>query len=721
MKGNLIMILSIGMIVKNEEKYLEQCLTALKPILENVDSELIIADTGSTDNTVEIAKRFTDNVFHFEWIDDFAAARNSTLDKAKGEWYMFIDADEIIRDYTPIVEFFNSGEYKEYESATYIQRSYNDVTRMDLYSDYRPLRLTALKDGVRFVKPIHEVFNKTFTPCKNLNVIADHFGYVYMHEGKEIDGFAQKKSARNLELLFRELEKGNAKGVVGELIYGQIADCYYGTKDYENAIKYIELGLENCDPRSYSRIYYINKKLNFLMILKRYDKVIELCKFYFGKDNLAHEEKLVTNSNVYFMWAYASYNLKDYDETINRAVLGFDIYRSYINGKLYTPELVCCSIETTIPMLKTVCNMFMTSCIALKKADIAAREMDSIPLKEFADDSEFMKTHLAMRVEVMENTNYNKLPDLYYRLDKPNRELLVTALIRNIFKTEKHEHFIKKLGLIASDNERLGDIVKIYTAYFDKRLIPAQTSEFIEKYGTVDNETVWILMMKKNFDIAPFICAEDFNAESIIAVFNDFSSGSSALDLFTASIGNLSSENVDKLLTAFYEAVRLSSMREIDTSMMIVCFGRLGERWAELNSDKEKNDLVSFSLTIGGIAELHRKKNFDESIKRLEGLIGDVTDPDLATDNIKIMQYYLTLVQADKQKAAEMKEYNTDPKMSEIAKQIKQTIRAMIDAWDLNGAEELLNKMARMAPFDPDIEDLRDEITDRKINYMKYM
>ena len=51
------MLLSIGMIVKNEEKYLEQCLTGLKQILDNVDSELIIADTGSTDRTVEIAKK----------------------------------------------------------------------------------------------------------------------------------------------------------------------------------------------------------------------------------------------------------------------------------------------------------------------------------------------------------------------------------------------------------------------------------------------------------------------------------------------------------------------------------------------------------------------------------------------------------------------------------------------------------------------------------------
>ena len=54
------MKLTIGMIVKNEEKWLDKCLSAIKPILDNVDSELIITDTGSTDRTVEIAKKYSD-------------------------------------------------------------------------------------------------------------------------------------------------------------------------------------------------------------------------------------------------------------------------------------------------------------------------------------------------------------------------------------------------------------------------------------------------------------------------------------------------------------------------------------------------------------------------------------------------------------------------------------------------------------------------------------
>ena len=110
-KQNDMIMLTIGMIVKNEEKVLRRCLTSLQPLMNEIRCELIIADTGSTDSTVEIAKEFTSNVFHFEWIDDFAAARNSTLEKAKGKWFMFLDADEYLDDdISEILHFFKSPE-----------------------------------------------------------------------------------------------------------------------------------------------------------------------------------------------------------------------------------------------------------------------------------------------------------------------------------------------------------------------------------------------------------------------------------------------------------------------------------------------------------------------------------------------------------------------------------------------------------------------------------
>lgn len=85
-------LLSLCMIVKNEEQVLAR---ALKSVNGYVD-EIIIADTGSTDTTKEIAAEFTDKIFDYEWNDDFAAARNFAFSKAQCEYIMWMDADDIV-------------------------------------------------------------------------------------------------------------------------------------------------------------------------------------------------------------------------------------------------------------------------------------------------------------------------------------------------------------------------------------------------------------------------------------------------------------------------------------------------------------------------------------------------------------------------------------------------------------------------------------------------
>jgi len=84
--------ISLCMIVKDEEAVLERLLNSA---VEFAD-EIIIADTGSTDRTVEIAKRFTDSVFHFTWCNDFSAARNFSFSKATMDYQMWLDADDIL-------------------------------------------------------------------------------------------------------------------------------------------------------------------------------------------------------------------------------------------------------------------------------------------------------------------------------------------------------------------------------------------------------------------------------------------------------------------------------------------------------------------------------------------------------------------------------------------------------------------------------------------------
>lgn len=86
--------ISLCMIVRQEEGTLEKLLESVKDIVD----EIIIVDTGSTDRTKEIAFQFTDRVFDFEWIEDFAAARNFSFSKATKQYILWLDADDILTD-----------------------------------------------------------------------------------------------------------------------------------------------------------------------------------------------------------------------------------------------------------------------------------------------------------------------------------------------------------------------------------------------------------------------------------------------------------------------------------------------------------------------------------------------------------------------------------------------------------------------------------------------
>ncbi len=81
-------------IVKNEEQNLPRALNWGK----NLVDELIVVDTGSSDGTVALAEKLGAKVLHFEWIDDFSAARNFAISKCTGDWIFFLDADEYFED-----------------------------------------------------------------------------------------------------------------------------------------------------------------------------------------------------------------------------------------------------------------------------------------------------------------------------------------------------------------------------------------------------------------------------------------------------------------------------------------------------------------------------------------------------------------------------------------------------------------------------------------------
>lgn len=88
------MKLSVCLIVRDEEATIARCLDCVKKFAD----EIVVTDTGSRDKTVEIVRRYTQNIHYFEWRDDFSAARNFCLDRATGDYVMWLDADDVVPD-----------------------------------------------------------------------------------------------------------------------------------------------------------------------------------------------------------------------------------------------------------------------------------------------------------------------------------------------------------------------------------------------------------------------------------------------------------------------------------------------------------------------------------------------------------------------------------------------------------------------------------------------
>lgn len=149
--------ISLCMIVKNEEDVLSRCLNSIKDVVD----EIIIVDTGSSDNTKKIAKNFTDKIYHFNWCDDFAKARNYSFSKATKDYILWLDADDVILPKD--VKLLKSLKNDIDKNTDIVMMKYNMGTNDDntpSLSYYRERLIKNFKN-YKWVGRIHEVITPT--------------------------------------------------------------------------------------------------------------------------------------------------------------------------------------------------------------------------------------------------------------------------------------------------------------------------------------------------------------------------------------------------------------------------------------------------------------------------------------------------------------------------------------------------------------------------------
>ena len=198
--------LSVAIIFKNEIRCIERCLKSLMPLKKAISCEIIMADTGSTDGSREVAGRYADLVFDFPWINDFAAARNAVLDRCSGKWTLVMDCDEWLdEDIGELTAFLRGSGAQACSSAQIVVRNYT-APSFAQYGDILIRRMMRMAARPRYVGAIHET--PSF-PSKEIMIslqhtLLHHDGYVMLNDGSEA---GKAKRARNIALLEEELKK----------------------------------------------------------------------------------------------------------------------------------------------------------------------------------------------------------------------------------------------------------------------------------------------------------------------------------------------------------------------------------------------------------------------------------------------------------------------------------------------------------------------------------
>lgn len=692
------MILSIGMIVKNEGKNLERCLTSLKPILESVDSELIIADTGSTDNTVEIAKKFTDNVFYFEWINNFAAARNSTLDRAKGEWYMFIDGDEFFQSCDEIIRFFNSGEYKKYTLATYIQRNYTHLDNYSEYSDHNALRLCKIVPELRFKGIIHETFalENVVSIIKFLPTVADHFGYAYTSDPE----LEEKKIQRNLKLLLELAEQGPLTD--HPLVYKQIADCY-SLNDSEKALEYVNKGLDELRGNTevgFSIIDYYAKKAQLLFRLKRYNEVIEVCDEFLSPFNPIRKHRLNADIEMRLIRANALKHLNRYNESIQDYAEFFKLFRDEKRGKMDTPDkLLANRIFSAESNLMGVLNDFSLICVITGKYGTLDEYIRMLPIKEYSDKHEYIDFRINLQLEIMNHLGYKDLQKFYNQLDDYGKQSFNKYSRHGLFFTNRQDERINAILKLKTEDTSLIDVFRMYQTYFsDNSEDNSAIFAFAEKYGYEKYPELLYIMLYINADIAAFVNNSFFTekyAKDLIANYPDF------IDIFSVyDISEMSSEGLEGSAVLAKAAIFFALDKKKPFENLLKKYGSIGDRWrSEFPGEENIPADIQAAIAINNILSARSRKDYKLCISEMRRLI------QISPEFAPIVKNYQQLIRNELKPVR-----NERSELAEMAASVKHNIRSMISSGNIASAVKALLELEKLLPGDPEIEMLKEEI-----------
>lgn len=398
------MRLSIAMIVKNEERNLDETLKAVELIKEKINTEIIVVDTGSTDKTVEIAKKYTDKVFFHIWEDDFAKMRNISLSYCTGDWILVLDADEVLDNPEEVIKLFKDNKIDEYNAGTIKVRNFSDITKKDssIGNIYRLFKRDA---KVKYIGIIHErpICKE---PLLKSNIMVNHNGYI-----KDDYELMEYKFKRNTKLLLRHIKE------FGDDIYTyyQLSKSYFVALKLKESLMYINkaVSMIEKDTRLIKRYLFVyTEYFKQLFAIKDYDKCIEICKKVIKED--------INIIDAYYILSFCYFSKNDYNEVINYG-------KKYLKSKEYSGQKNIDIEEFSINSSEDVLELLAICYLKIEKYNDAYSLLKNRDIKNENLIALYIETLIMLDKikDIIEIFNGNKIKNIHDNLiESINKKLL---------------------------------------------------------------------------------------------------------------------------------------------------------------------------------------------------------------------------------------------------------------------------------------------------------
>lgn len=705
-------LLTISLLISNRPDTIPRCLDSLRPIMHAIPSELILIDTSKNEEIHKLLLTYTDKVYEFEWCNDFAKARNEGIRRAQGEWFLYLDDDEWFVDAKEIIDFFRTKEYKNFGSVNMQIRNFSNA-EYTKYSDSWVTRLFCLEGGVRFEGKVHEYIYNIHGVQVFLPAMIHHSGYIFDTEEKKRKHF-ERNSKMLLELIEKEPE--------GLRWQAQMIQEYCTIDDWESIVEFCQERIKKVDKIDHfmDRNHLCTMYAGYIDALKnlgRHEEFLALC------EQASNDERItdLLRATIHLRKAESYVNVEEDFVAAKESVDAyFEYYKNFKKNEVAMREqLGALLINRTFERnyLDTAHNILIY--IALKQGDMSALQdcVKRIESKEgFAISVKLANYLVELMATMEERTAFSRI--LAKAVEDESISKMFCAEAQR-WEEKDEKGFLKIAHIYANvaadfwffkychfvDTAVQGDKIKV------EKVLEALLKSMPNQFYLPDK----VYEIIHQYDIKVALLWAKLAADKWPALIKEF-------------VDNCSTETIDKVRNLICDVYKADDRRVLSLELafmekqliagpeeQIIEYYDLLKQYAPIKlayyynfyADKETQDEIPVDVQAAYLINEYVELEVQDKIQAL-GKIKEAAEtcPLFADGLSKFVHRYVEL--------EEEKSKLQNDEMNALRIQVLLQIRAMIQAGQLDAAQQILQQLLQMFPGDVEVEQLVSEIQEIK-------